>query len=209
MQVRQMFHATVVKHLCRPPSLISSGTSSLEADVDEFLWISFLIPIVAIVGGITLAIVKSVGWARVRELEVRERIAMIEKGMIPPPESNPRGFERAMDSMDRSKKRNWDDSPYDRYLYRRHVGAERHRRAGIIVTGVGLGLIAMLSFAAGQPGVGLGVGGFLVFLGLAFFMASYFERRDHGPWDRTWPGVPPAGTPPSLPHDANTELPRS
>ena len=64
-----------------------------------------------------MSIVKSIGWARVRELEVRERIAMIEKGLIPPPESNPRGFEaRRMDSMDRSKKRNWDDSPYDRYF---------------------------------------------------------------------------------------------
>ena len=80
MQVRQMFHATAVKHLCRPSSLISSGTSSLEADVDEFLWISPLwIPIVAIVGGIALSIVKSVGWARVRELEVRERIAIMRR----------------------------------------------------------------------------------------------------------------------------------
>jgi hypothetical protein len=172
-------------------------------DDSVFVWI----PIVAIVGGIALAMVKSVAWARVRELEVRERIAMIEKGLIPPPESNPRGFERAMDSMDRSRKRNWDD-PYDRYLYRRHVGAERHRRAGIIVTGIGLGMILMLSFAAGQPDVGLGIGGFLVFLGLAFFIASHFERRDHGPWE-AWPGTPSAGAPPSAHRDPNTELPPS
>ena len=78
MQVRKMFHATAVKHLCRPPSLISSGTSSLEADVDEFLWISPLwIPIVAIVGGIALSIVKSVGWARVRELVGAELLELL------------------------------------------------------------------------------------------------------------------------------------
>ena len=50
----------------------------------------YLIPIVAILGGITAGIVSSITRGRVREMEIRERIAMIERGMVPPPESDPR-----------------------------------------------------------------------------------------------------------------------
>ena len=42
----------------------------------------FLIPIVAIIGGITAGIVATVTRGRVRELEIRERIAMIERGIV-------------------------------------------------------------------------------------------------------------------------------
>jgi hypothetical protein len=171
-------------------------------DVDDFLWVSPLwIPIVAIIGGITLAIVKSISVGRVRELEVRERIAMIEKGLVPPPESNPRGFERAMDAMDGMKKARREDS-YERYLYRRHRGAERHRSAGIMLTGIGFGLMLMLTLATRSPGTGIGIGGFLVLLGVAFFVNSVLERRDIGPRGAAWPGPPPPpGSP--LPPDAD------
>ena len=60
-----------------------------------------MVPIVAIIGGISVAIVNSIGRARIRELEIRERIAMIEKGMVPSPEADPNGFERRMHAMDR------------------------------------------------------------------------------------------------------------
>ena len=177
--------------------------------MDDFLWVSPIwIPIVAIIGGITLAIVKSVSLARVRELEVRERIAMIEKGLVPPPESNPRGFERAMEAMDGIRKPRWED-PYERYLYRRHRGAERHRSAGIMLIGIGFGLMFMLTLAARSPGTGIGVGGFLVLLGLAFFINSFFERRDLGPRGGAWPGPPPAPTGAPLPSDIDTHPPRS
>ncbi len=43
----------------------------------------FAIPIVAIIGGITLAIVRSTGQQRLIELAQRERIAAIEKGVDP------------------------------------------------------------------------------------------------------------------------------
>jgi hypothetical protein len=176
--------------------------------VDDFAWVSPLwIPIVAIVGGITLAIVKSISVARVRELEVRERIAMIEKGLVPPPESNPRGFEKAMNAMEGNRQTRWDD-PYDRYLYRRHRGAERHRSAGIMLTGIGFGLMLMLGLTTRNPGTGIGVGGFLVLLGLAFFINSILERRDVGPRGGGWP-VPPPPTGSPLPSDADTRQPRS
>src|SRR6266478_1670917 len=108
----------------------------------------FLIPIVAIIGAFTYAIVQSMHKARVRELEVRERIAMIERGLVPPPEVDPRGFDRAM-------------SRYDR---RRANGPYRHRRAGVALVGVGLGLMLMIGIAGHEPSQAIGVGGFLVVL---------------------------------------------
>lgn len=54
-----------------------------------FTVLPLAIPIVAIVGGITLAIVRTVGQQRIAELERRERIAAIERGVdpakLPPP----------------------------------------------------------------------------------------------------------------------------
>jgi len=167
-----------------------------------------LIPIAGILGGITLAIVKTQSIARVRELEVRERIAMIEKGLIPSPESNPRGFEQAMNVRARSYAREWHDEPhlsaivYQRY-YRR---AERKRGAGITLMGVGFGLMLMLTFAAGQPNQGIGIGGFLVVMGFAFFVLSLIERRDPSPLP-PFPGQPPS--PPTASSTDQPSLPRS
>jgi hypothetical protein len=140
----------------------------------------FLIPIVAIVGGITAGIVASISRGRVRELEIRERIAMIERGMVPPPESDPDAFDRRMQSMD--------------VLQRGHV-APRHRSAGVILIAVGLGLAVLLTFAAGAPEQGLGVGGFVVILGLGFFVNSLFS---HQPLP-TRPASPPSNEPPVPP----------
>jgi hypothetical protein len=130
----------------------------------HFAW-PFLIPIVAIIGSFTYAIVQTLSRARVRELEVRERIAMIERGLVPPPEVDPRGFDRAMDRYDRHR----DRSP------------GRHRRAGVTLMGVGFGLMLLIGVAGDSLSAGIGVGGFLVIMGLAFFINSLFEQQD----DRT------------------------
>src|SRR6185436_17464248 len=107
----------------------------------------FLIPIVAIAGGILAGIVSSITRGRVREMEIRERIAMIERGMVPPPESDPEGFDRRMHSM--------------QSFQRGHV-APRHRSAGVILIAIGLGLGVLMTFAGGVPEQALGVGGFIV-----------------------------------------------
>ena len=107
-------------------------------------------------------IVQAVMKARVRELEIRERIAMIEKGLVPPPEVDPHGFDRAMDR-------------YDRYSVR---APRRHRSAGVTLMGVGFGLMVLIAFAGESPSSALGVGGFLVVIGLAFFLNSLFDRND-------------------------------
>ena len=123
----------------------------------------FLIPIVAIICSFAFVIVLTLSRARVRELEVRERIAMIERGLVPPPEVDPRGFDRAMDRHDR----------FDRYRYR---APGRHRRAGVTLMGVGFGLVFLIGVAGGSMNEGIGVGGFLVIMGLAFLINSLFDH---------------------------------
>ena len=149
---------------------------------DGGMWTT-LVPIIAILGWVVVTVVNSISRARVRELEVRERIAMIERGLVPAPEVDPNGFERAMDRYDRMRFRS------ERVGSRTHG---RYRRAGITLMGVGFGLMFMLSFLTGQPRVGLGVGGFLAILGMAFFLNSLFEGEPGGPVAR--PPVPPSST---------------
>ena len=109
----------------------------------------FLIPIVGTICTFAFVIVLTLSRARVRELEVRERIAMIERGLVPPPEVDPRGFDRAMHR-------------YDRLRYR---SPGRHRRAGVTLMGVGFGLVMLIGVAGDSMNEGIGVGGFFVIIG--------------------------------------------
>jgi hypothetical protein len=167
--------------------------------MESFFW---LIPITVIVGGITYAIVKEQGSARVREMEVRERIAMIEKGLIPPPEKDPRGFERAMSAIDRQERRDSYGEPSYRSRHRR--GAARHRSAGITLIGIGFGLMFMIGVGLGDPQRGIGIGGFLVLFGSAFFVNSLFERHE----ERAGGQPPFAGSMPPRDAPPNTVIAR-
>jgi hypothetical protein len=120
----------------------------------------WMIPIVAIIGGISVAITSIRAQSRIRELQIRERIAMIEKGLVPPPEVDPGGFDRAMQRYDR---------PYSR--------ARRHRSAGVTLVGVGLGAMLLIGLLTTSPRMGVGIGGFLVLLGIACLVNSAFESR--------------------------------
>lgn len=160
----------------------------------EYMWT--FVPIAAILGWVIVAVVNSISRARVREMEVRERIAMIERGLVPAPESDPVGFDRAMERYDLLRTR------IDRRGYRTHG---RYRRAGITLMGVGFGLIVMLGALTGEPAIGVGVGGFLAILGIAFFLNSLFEgdaSADHPSSSKVPPGSTgstpmSAGPPPS------------
>jgi hypothetical protein len=143
-----------------------------------FMFSPFLIPITAILGAFVYIIIKTLAKARVRELEIRERIAMIERGLVPPPEVDPRGFDRAMSRMERRD--------YG-------VGSRRHRRAGVTLMGVGFGLMVLIAFTAHEPSVAIGVGGFLVVMGIAFFINSLMES----PVEPPYPSPRPFGAPSS------------
>ena len=139
--------------------------------------LALTIPIVAIVGWVAYMIVSAVTRARVRELEVRERIAMIEKGLVPPPEVDPRGFERRMSQMDPSR------------MYRRYSGY-RHRRSGFTMIAVGLGLLVMM-----YPN--FRVGGFLLVMGVVYLLFGVMDHPPEPPYpnfDRP-PEPPPSPKP--------------
>ena len=148
-----------------------------------------LIPIVAILGGIAIVIVGMTNKARLRELEIKERIAMIERGMVPAPETDPRGFDHAITRLEQVQ----------RIREVQGSAAGRHRRAGITLMGVGFGLIVLISFAGESPSTAFGVGGFLVVMGLAFFVNALFDSRMPRP--TTQPGAPPPtnSVPPAQP----------
>ncbi|MDO8678292.1 MAG: hypothetical protein Q7R30_06980, partial [Acidobacteriota bacterium] len=101
------------------------------------------------------------------EMQHRERMAMIERGQVPidPPQ-----------------------------LAHRFIGGgggrsgaagSRSMSLGIIVIAVGLGLMTIVSIAGGSPEAGVGVGGAIVILGLAFIANSLVSRN-------TVPDAPPA-----------------
>ena len=151
-------------------------------DVAQF---ALLIPIVSVLGGIAIAIVAMINKARLRELEIRERIAMIERGMVPAPESDPKGFDHAITRLEQVQR--------IRQLQSHPAG--RHRRAGITLMGIGFGLMVLISFADGDTYRAIGVGGFLVVLGLAFFINALFETRHDATMAGTSGAVPPPAPP--------------
>ncbi len=126
----------------------------------------YLIPIVAIIGAFAAAIVSSMNRARIRELEIRERIAMIERGMMPSPESDPTEFERRMRAVDR--------------VQRGYGGAARFRSGGVMVIFVGFGLMTLLWFVD-VPREAIGVGGLVVMIGLGLLVNSMFASSSYQP----------------------------
>lgn len=146
----------------------------------------FLIPITAIFGAFIFLIVRTLSRSRVRELEIRERIAMIERGLVPAPETDPRGFERAM-------------AQRDSVLLSQ--SSSRSRSAGVIIIGFGMALMVLIAFAGGEPGAGIGVGGAIVILGMAFFLNSLFTTRPELPPLPRYPAAtaPTSSTTPAAP----------
>lgn len=116
------------------------------------------IPVIAIVGGLIIAGLAIHHKAKLKELAYRERIAMIEKGLVPSPESDPARFDRALGNL---------VAPTDPA-----VAASRHRAAGIITIGAGLAVMMLLYFVTGDDRLAFGVGGATILLGLAFIVTS-------------------------------------
>src|SRR5262245_34731753 len=101
-------------------------------DASDMFWSLFSIPALAIIGSFVYVIVQTLARARVRELEVRERIAMIERGLVPPPEKDPNGFDRAMDRYERVRSQFHDrDRDEDDWDWRPRRSPQRYRSAGI------------------------------------------------------------------------------
>ena len=119
--------------------------------------------VVTVLGGFALIAYAFSARQRLRELAVRERIAMIEKGLVPAPERDPAGFERLVAHQ-------WRPPASTR--------AMRYRSAGIVLMGLGFAIIILLTFAADVAGVAIGVGGAIAVLGAAIFVNGMLVVRD-------------------------------
>ena len=119
----------------------------------------FAIPIIAVTGGIIMGIVRTLGEQRLAELERRERIAAIERGLDPsklPPAPVPDGYNR-------------DVSGYGNGRLRRAHGL---MIAGAILIAVGIALYALI--AAEEPDKSHRLVGLLPLLtGCALMVSSF------------------------------------
>ncbi len=127
----------------------------------------FVIPIVAIIGGFFLAGLSIYAQIRRREFEHRERLAMIEKGLTPPPATKPLAEEMLPTHSDV-----WQGPGDSRKA--------RTRGGGFILMAVGFGLAFMMWMTTHDEGVAVGVGGFLVILGAAIFLSAFFHSDGRG-----------------------------
>jgi hypothetical protein len=107
----------------------------------------FLIPVAVLVGIFTLAALGVVRSTRLREAMMRERLMMIEKGLVPPPELDPVNLEGGR--------------PVSQAVARR-----RFMGSGIILVSIGLGVGVIIGVAAQAPDIAIGVGGGVAILGL-------------------------------------------
>ena len=133
----------------------------------EFARILLFLPfLVIIVGSVVMVTVVRRG-AKTAELRHRERMAMIERGMVP------------------------SDALMSEGGVMRAYGFKM--TLGILLCGLGMALLLLISFAAAEPGVGVGVGGAVATLGLAFVASALSTRPDlPAPATIQRPPAPPA-----------------
>jgi hypothetical protein len=139
-------------------------------DADFFVPIMiFAVPLVAIVGGISFAIVKTVSRHRLIEMAQRERIAAIERGVDPsklPP------LPEVLISAERE-----DLGHYSSGQPLRH--AQGLMTGGLVTLAVGVALAIFLEFVAGEPGV-WAVGLIPGLVGVALLISAAIVWPRHG-----------------------------
>ena len=141
----------------------------MSFEAESFLpFLVFSIPIIAIVGGITVAIVRTLGRQRLIELAQQERIAAIQRGVdiskLPPPPNM-----------------SLDD---DLSLYLPGPERDRRRAQGLMVGGIitlasGIGIMAFLSVIA-EHDQAWAVGIIPASVGLALLLSAWLVRPKDG-----------------------------
>ena len=151
----------------------------LHIDGESFIpFLIFSVPIVAIVGGVTAGIVRTLGQQRIMELAQRERIAAIERGVDPsklpplPTYVSPRGMV----------------SGYMGGVYGSYNDFARHRTQGLQIGGlvclfVGVALAVFLfTVNDGEARSAWAVGLIPAAVGVALLLGAMITRpREDGP----------------------------
>ena len=144
----------------------------------------FIFMVLIIIAGVSLMIAAMTNRRKMREMEHRERLAMIDRGLMPSPESNPAGFDAAAGLA---------EAPTE-LPDRRH----RYRTAGVLLIGFGVGLMFLIGVASNAPETGIGIGGAWISLGAASLLNYYLlTRRDEESRTARWTSPPRRPEPPS------------
>ncbi|MGH9308503.1 MAG: hypothetical protein ACRD1U_03970 [Vicinamibacterales bacterium] len=157
-------------------------------DPEDVALIILLLLVLLVFAGLAILWMAMTNRRAIREMEHRERVAMIQQGLIPAPELDPLGFDEAMGERSTAS-----------------TASDRWRTAGVTFIGLGLGLMMLIGFAAGEPGIGLGIGGGFAILGATLVLNGLQTRRPdvsryrptpHAPQRPTRPAPPPPPEPP-------------
>jgi len=125
-----------------------------------------MFPLLTLVGLFVLAAIWISRRARIRELAHHERLAMIEKGLMPPAEFFPDGFDAGAPGV---------SDPGAPPLSRT---ASRFRSAGVMFVGIGIAVGMIIGIAAFEPTIGLGVGGAIAAIGAAMIVNGVLGERE-------------------------------
>ena len=116
---------------------------------------------------------------QIREMEHRERMAMIERGLTPSPDLESATDERTLSNEDAA----------------RDARVLRWRTAGIMMIGLGLAYFFLVTFTVRNAEIGIGVGGAFTVIGAAFFAnAMMLQKSARTPIRRAEPRIPPTNT---------------
>lgn len=109
--------------------------------------------IMVVLAGVSIVIMGLRQRSHQLEMQHRERMAMIERGIVPAPETVGTGSHRLADAA-----------------------GSRSLSLGIVTVAAGLGLMTLIGVAFGEAEVGVGVGGAIAILGAAFIVRSQVVR---------------------------------
>jgi hypothetical protein len=163
--VAALFHGQPLKQFTPAPSLNALSIAEEVAVAFRDLILT-LAPVVLMVGLFGLAAFWLSRRSRLHELAHRERLAMIERGLVPPAELQGGAME-----FSAAHAAGAGLAPISK-------AASRFRSAGIMLVGLGVAVATIVAFAAGQPHIAVGVGGAMVAIGAAMIINAAFAARD-------------------------------
>jgi hypothetical protein len=125
-----------------------------------------VLPIISVVGLLILGALAIRRKSQNAAMAHRERLAMIERGLVPPPELSE--VERTIKALGVSA-----DHPLPGLTRTPH---DRFRSMGVTTIGIGLSLMMIIGVAGGSPRSGIGTGGAIAILGVAMVVNAYLDR---------------------------------
>jgi hypothetical protein len=119
--------------------------------------LAFAMAFLSLIGGVFIIIAGMRQYTRKLEMQHRERMAMIERGLAPGPATDPDAFERVE--------------------LRRNHPPSRATSIGVVIVALGFGVMLLIGFAGDSPEPAVGVGGAIVMVGAAFIVNGELKRR--------------------------------